>query len=71
MPPPQIHMGPIIIGFGVCLFLALVCLLKWQHRRDIYNKVRVQRGLRGYVSKNSAEEDPCTDPGTAPTSPVA
>lgn len=41
--------GLLILGFGVCLFVALVCLLKWQYRKHIYGKVRVRRGLRAYA----------------------
>jgi hypothetical protein len=51
----QINPGTVVAGFGGLLFLALVFLLKWQYRRHIKPKVRVQRGLREYVSGNQEE----------------
>lgn len=54
MPAP--HIQPVmIIGFGVCLFVALVCLLKWQFRKHIYGKVRLRRGLRVYAETQKDE----------------
>ena len=45
----QIDPARIILAFGVCLFLALVCLLKWQRRKQIV-RMRVKRGLQVYVA---------------------
>jgi hypothetical protein len=52
-----------VAGIGVCMFLALVALLKWQFRKHIYNKVRVRRGLRSYVSSNKDDAADCPEPG--------
>jgi len=45
----------LILAFGLCLFLALVCMLKWQHRRH-FSKMRVTRGLRVYVSNQNQQQ---------------
>jgi len=39
-----------ITFFSVALFLALVILLTWKHRRDAMH-ARLNKGLRGYVAK--------------------
>jgi hypothetical protein len=39
----------------VCLFLALVCLMKWQRRRH-FSKIRVKRGLRVYVTAQNQNQ---------------
>jgi len=51
----QIDPARVILGFAVCLFLALVCLMKWQRRRH-FSKVRVKRGLRVYVTAQNHNE---------------
>ncbi len=38
--------------FSVTLFLALAALLAWKHRRDAMH-ARLNKGLRGYVSKGA------------------
>jgi hypothetical protein len=45
----------VILGFGICLFLALVFLLKWQHRKEVVRQTRLKRGLRVYVTRQSQE----------------
>jgi hypothetical protein len=59
----QAHVGPgrFISGFGVCLFLALVFLLKWQRRRQAKAAERMRRGLQGYVSSNREQLDAESD----------
>lgn len=52
---PNVNPTGVIIGFGICLFLALVCLLKWQYRKQLVQRQRVERGLRVYVSNNKRE----------------
>jgi hypothetical protein len=39
-----------ITFFAVTLFLALVALMNWKHRRDEI-AARLNRGLRGYVAQ--------------------
>lgn len=51
----QIDPARVILAFSVCFFLALVCLLKWQHRRH-FMKARVRRGLRVYVSAHNQQQ---------------
>ncbi len=41
-----------ITFFSVTLFLALTILLVWKHRRDAM-QARLNKGLRGYVTKGS------------------
>lgn len=50
----QTSAGPWIFGFGATLFLALVCLMRWQRRRDL-RQARLDRGLRNYVSSHKEE----------------
>jgi hypothetical protein len=57
MPAPHIQPALVVIGFGVCLFVALVCLLKWQFRKHIYGKVRMRRGLRVYAENQKGEPE--------------
>jgi len=38
-----------IIIFDMTLFLAIAALIKWKRRRAL-NTVRINRGLRGYVT---------------------
>jgi len=51
------HMDParVILGFGICLFLALVFLLKWQYRKQLVKQTRLERGLRVYVANHTQE----------------
>jgi hypothetical protein len=51
----QIDAGPWIFGFGVTLFLALVCLMKWKHRRELLKQARIDRGLRTYVGAQTQQ----------------
>lgn len=57
MPAPHILPGSLVIGFGVCLFVALVCLLKWQYRKHVYGKVRMRRGLRAYADHQKDDSE--------------
>ncbi len=49
-----------IVYFGATLFLALVALSMWKHRRDVA-AARVNRGLRGYVAAKGNVELPGAD----------
>jgi hypothetical protein len=51
------NLGPMISGFGVCLFAALACLLRWKYRRELFRQERMDKGLRSFVSTNSQEEE--------------
>ena len=51
----HVDVAPVIFGFGLCLFLALVFLLNWQHRKHAIPNGRVRRGLRVYVSDHEQE----------------
>jgi len=44
-----------IPGFGVALFLALICLLKWKRRRELVKLARLDRGLRCYVDNQNQQ----------------
>ncbi len=48
-----------ITYFAVALFLALVALIKWKHRRDTIAE-RLKRGLRGYIAGEGATGFPAS-----------
>lgn len=51
----QVDLGRVILAFAILCFLALVCLLKWQHRRH-FKKARIERGLRVYVETQNEQQ---------------
>jgi hypothetical protein len=51
----DIDLPQLIFGFGVALFLALVCLLRLQHRRELARRARLDQGLRNYVAEQTQE----------------
>ena len=53
---PNVDPVRVILGFGICLFLALVCLLKWQYRKQLIQRQRIEKGLRDYVASHKTEE---------------
>jgi hypothetical protein len=53
---PNVDPARVILGFGICLFLALVCLLKWQYRKQIVQRERIERGLRVYVASHNTDD---------------
>jgi len=46
----HIDLPKLIFGFGVALFLSLVCLLRMQYRRQLKRQDRLDRGLRAYAA---------------------
>jgi hypothetical protein len=52
---PFTDLPDLILGFGVALFLTLACLLKYQHRRDLRRRERLEKGLRSYVANQGQE----------------
>jgi hypothetical protein len=46
----HIDVSQLIFGFGVVLFLTLVCMLKFQRHRQTLTQARIERGLRGYMA---------------------
>ena len=54
---PNGNPAGVILGFGICLFLALVCLLKFQHRKHVVHHARIKRGLRVYVATQSETQE--------------
>ena len=47
---PHVSVPLVIFGFGLTLFLALVCLLRMQYRRQRIQQARLNRSLRTYAS---------------------
>jgi hypothetical protein len=52
---PDANLPQLVFGFGVALFLALVCLLKWKQRREVLRQERLERSLRAYVANQKQE----------------
>jgi len=52
---PDTNIPQLVFGFGVALFLALVCLFKWTQRREALRQQRLERSLRAYVDTQKQE----------------